>query len=130
MKEKGLTLIEVMITMAVVAIFLMGIMIGNAALQHAGEAAFERTRATQDAHRVIEMIRQSAKTVVTFPDDVVILYPDGQEVDGFDALSNEIVTVTYEDATTDPLDLTVNVAWLENGRRAVNFSMRAMVTQR
>jgi prepilin-type N-terminal cleavage/methylation domain-containing protein len=135
--ENGLTLIETMITMAVVAIVLLGIMIGNTVIQQASTAAFERTRAVQAAHQVVESIRKTAQSG-TFPANVLAEYPDGQEVEGITSYENNArVVVSYTDtngeaglANDSYLNVNVNVTWLENGRRAASTDLKALVTQR
>jgi prepilin-type N-terminal cleavage/methylation domain-containing protein len=134
--EKGLTLIETMIAMVVLAILLIGIGVGNAVLQQTGDAAFQRTRAIQDANQVMELIRRTA-AVGNFPGNVTGAYPNAGTVAGYTSLPSEVITVAYTDTNADgnatndnPLDVTVTVSWLENGRRTVNTSLRALVTQR
>jgi prepilin-type N-terminal cleavage/methylation domain-containing protein len=135
--ENGLTLIETMITMAVVAVVLIGVMIGNTVIQQASTAAFERTRAVQAAHQVIESIRRTAQSG-SFPDNVLTEYPDGGEVAGITSYENDpTVTVSYTDTNgvaglgnDSYLDATVTVTWMENGRRAASTALRALVTQR
>lgn len=125
--EKGLTLVEIMISMVVVAVLLIGIMIGNTVIQQANEAAFERTRAIQDTNQVMELMRRTAASG-NFPSNVTSVY--NGTVSGYTSLPSEAVTVSYVSATANPLDATVTVTWLENGRRAATSSLRALVTQR
>ena len=127
--DRGFTLIEAMIATAVVSIILIGVMIGNTVIQQNSEAAFQRTRAIQDAHQVIELIRRTASTG-NFPGNVTAAYPNNGTVSGYSSLSSESVSVSYVDTAANPLDVTVRVSWLENGKRSVNTSLRALVTQR
>jgi prepilin-type N-terminal cleavage/methylation domain-containing protein len=135
MTEKGLTLVEILIAMVVASLVLTGILVGNSVIQKNSEAVFQRNRAFQDAHQVLEEIRRVAQTG-NFPSNVVSAYSNGGTVAGFTALSNESVRVNYTDvngdgnATNDnPLDVTVTVNWNENGIRTATNSIRAMVTQ-
>ena len=135
--QTGFTLIEIMITMAVVSIMLVGVMLGNTVIQQSSMAAFERTRATNVAHQVIEGIRKTAESG-DFPQNVLDEYPDGEEVEGTTSYNNQaVVTVSYADSNSESglendsfLDVTVGVTWLENGRREASTSLRAMVIQR
>lgn len=128
-REDGFTLIELMITVLVVVLALVGYVGANIAIQQTGEGTFERSVAMQDANQVIERIRNTAASG-QFPDDVTASFPNGDTVDGFDTLTNEQVTVSYADPDADPLDVTVNVSWLGNGRRPVSAALRTYVTQR
>lgn len=134
--QKGLTLIETMITIVIVGVVLMSMAIGNAKLRQSAEAAFERTRAITDANHVLETVRRTANTG-NFPSNVRTAFPNGGAVAGYTGLTNENITVSYADGNSDgvagnenPLDLTITVSWLENGRRAASISTRAMVTQK
>ncbi|HTL47360.1 MAG TPA: prepilin-type N-terminal cleavage/methylation domain-containing protein [Verrucomicrobiae bacterium] len=127
--ESGFTLIELMITMAVVLVALVGYVAANIAVQQASNAAFQNTVALQDANRVIEQMRNTS-VGGTFPGNVTAVYPNNGAVAGFNNLTNEAITVSYSDATANPLTVTVSVSWLENGRRNVNTALRTLITQR
>ena len=127
--DKGFTLIEVMISMVVVVLVLLGFMGANLSIQQVSEAANQRAIALQDANQVIEQMRNLALNG-TFPGNVTAVYPNGGAVAGFTSLTNEQVTVSYVNATTDPLNVTVTVSWQENGVRTVNTALRTLITQR
>lgn len=134
--QRGFTLIEIMIAMAVMGTVLIGVIVGNIAIQKNAEAAFQMTRAIQDANQVMESIRKTARTG-NFPANVIAVYPNAGAVSGFTSLSSETVTVSYSDTNGDgssindnPLDVTVTVSWLSNGVRSANTILRSLVTQR
>lgn len=127
--QKGFSLIEIMITVAVVSLALVGYIGANMSVQQSGEAGYERTVAIQDAHRVIEQMR-NATAAGQFPANVTTAFPDNGFVGGFTTLTNEQVQVTYADAAADPLDVTVTVSYRANGRRNVNAAVRSIITQR
>jgi len=127
--QNGFTLIEIMITMAVMATALLAALTANAMISQTSEGVYQRLVAVQDANQVIERMRNTAATG-TFPGNVTAVYPNGGNVAGFTSLTNETVTVTYVSAITNPLDVTVTVNYLENGRRAANTALRSLVTQR
>lgn len=127
--EKGFTFIELMITMVVVVLVLLGFMAANANIQQASESAYQRTVALQDANRVIELMRDAAATGI-FPANVTAVYPNGGAVAGFTNLPGQQVVVSYVNAGANPLDVTVTVSWLENGIRNVNTALRTYITQR
>lgn len=127
--QRGFTLVEVMITMVVVILALGGYVWANVNVQQASDVRFEKSVALQDASRVIEQIRLSAATG-QFPANVVAAFPNNGQVAGFNNLTNEQVTVSYASTVSDPLDVTIAVAWQEAGRRPTNISIRSLVTQR
>ncbi len=130
LNEKGFTLLEVMITMAVVVMVMGGFIGTNIAIRRASESAFERGVALQDANQVIEMMRNTAATG-TFPTNVTAVYTNGGQISGFSNMTSETVTVSYVNAASNPLDATVTVAWKENGTtRNVNTILRSYITQR
>lgn len=128
-EQSGFTLVELMITAAVVVIIVLGFLNSSTRMQSANQAAHERSVALQDANQVIELMRSAAATG-TFPANVTGTYANGGTVAGFTTLTNETVTVTYANAAADPLDVTVTVAYRENGTRNVTATLRTYITQR
>ena len=126
---KGFTLVELMITTAVVVTIVVGFLGSTTALRLANEGAYERGIALQDANQVIEQIRTTAASG-TFPANVTAVYANGAAVSGFPTLTTEAVTVSYASATADPLDVTVTVSYKENGTRTLTQTLRTYVTQR
>lgn len=127
--QKGFTLIELMITMAVIVLALVGYMGANSAIQKSSEAAFEKSVAIQDANRVLEQMRRAALSG-EFPESVTDAFPDGEEVNGFDSLNDQTIRVEYSDPSADPLDATVTVTWRQHGLREVSTALRTRLTQR
>lgn len=125
----GFTLLELAVTMAIMAGGLVMILMANTYSHRTGEAVYERMVATQDAHRTIEMMR-GASSSGSFPANVTAAYPNGAAVAGFANLSGETVTVTYVDPAADPLDVTVITRWLELGLRNSTAQLRTLLTQR
>lgn len=128
-RQKGFTLIEVMIALFVLTVAI-GTFIGtNMLIQRNAEMGFERSIAIQDANRVLERMRNISRTG-TFPSNVVGAFPNNTAVPGFTNLTSEQVTVTYASTTVDPLDVTVTVTWLSQTQRASVLSLRTVMTQR
>ena len=127
--EKGLTLIEMMITILVMAGVLISILTANSAISQTSEGVYQRLFAVQDANQVIERMRNTAVTGA-FPGNVTAVYPNNGTVAGFSTLTNETVTVVYANAASNPLDVTVTVSYSENGRRTTNTALRSLITQR
>ena len=127
--EKGFTLIEIMITLFVMAGVLISILAANSAIAQSSEGVYQRLFAVQDANQVIERMRNTAVTG-TFPGNVTAVYPNGGTVADFNSIPNEVVTVSYANTNSNPLDVTVTVNYLENGRRTASTALRSLITQR
>ena len=127
--QAGFTLIELMIALFITALAIMGYISTNGIIQKNSETAFERSVATQDAHRVIEQMRNAAQSGI-FPGNVTGTYSNGGTVAGFTNLTGETITVTYADTTTDPLDATITVTWTSTTGRASTTGLRTLITQR
>lgn len=129
LESAGFTLIELMITMVIVILALVGYIGANTAVNHRSEEAFEKTVALQDAHAVVEMIRNVTLNG-QFPDGVTQAFPNNGAVAGFNNLRNEQILVMYANTAADPLDVTVRVSWLSRGQRQVSTDLRTFVTRR
>lgn len=133
---KGFTLLELMVTVVVIGVGLLGVLLSNTYIQRASEATYERVVATQDAHRVIELMRNTSANG-NFPGNVTGAYPQGGTVAGFNNLPQENVTVTYVNPVADPLDITVTTTWRELGIRntdtngvPIRVQLRTLMTKR
>jgi prepilin-type N-terminal cleavage/methylation domain-containing protein len=127
--QSGFTLIEVMIATAVMVVALFGVLAASTMMSQRAQESFERSVAIQDAHRVVEQMRNTAQTG-TFPANVVAAYPNNTDVAGFANLTNQTVRVTYVSTTANPLDTTVTVTWTLRGVRTTTETIRTMITQR
>lgn len=154
--EDGFTLIELTITIVVVVFALCGVLFASTAIQQAHGAAFERTIAVQEAHEVIEQMRNTAATAVgNFPATVTNAYPNNTARPGFtqltaqcgananpaaactwpfnftaDNTSQEQVVVSYLNPGSDPLNVTVTVVWRERGVRQASRAVSTLITKR
>jgi Tfp pilus assembly protein PilV len=130
--QKGLTLIEAMITVAVIVVAFLGILGTNIFIQQTTEGFFERTLAIQDANQVIERMRSAANEAgVEFQASVQTAATNAAEsVSSLPDSHDEVITVTYEDETANPLEVTVTVAWNERGQRATSAVVRSFITRR
>ncbi len=126
---RGFTLIEVLFTVAIAALMILGTLAANTSFRKLSETAHQNSVAGQDAHAVIERMRAAAIDG-DFPNNVVSEFPDNAIVSDFTTLTNQQVRVSYDNAAADPLAATVTVTWLENGVRSVSKSVRALITQR
>ena len=115
-QSSGFTMIELMISMVVIVIGLVGMLLANTSLQRTNQTAYERMVATQDAHRVIELMRNTSATG-TFPLNVTAVYPNGNTVGGFANLTNEQVHIINARICLNE----------EDSLRASHSNMKAMV---
>lgn len=129
----GFTMIELMIALLIAALAVVGYIGANVATQQRAEELHERTIAIQDANRVIERMRNLAKTG-TFPANVTTVFPHNNTVTGFGSLppaAGEQISVRYADpSATTLLDVTIWVGWQSYTRRNVWASLRTYITQR
>ena len=157
-KNRGFTLIELMITMVVAVVGLLSLMAANVVIEQRSDATFVRTLAIQDAHQVIEQMRNAADTASSdepFQTNVTRvgasaaasvrnlpkIYNDNKQI-----VDNEQIVLCYrnsdgsrcDETTADPLDVTVTVTWQEHGLRiwrGLNVpprsaALRALITKR
>lgn len=115
--------------MAVIAVGLLALLLANTTSRQMGEGASERVVALGDAQRVVELMRSTSATGA-FPANVTAAYPNLAAVMGFNNLTNEQVSVSYADATADPLDITVTVGWRARGIRNASTRLRTLMTKR
>lgn len=122
-------MIELLVSIFVISIALLAMLLANSYIQKRSEQSYEELVATQDAHRAIELMRNTASTG-TFPGNVIAAYPDGGAVAGYNNLRSEQVTVSYASTTSDPLDVTVTTNWSGQGVRNRTAQLRTLMTQR
>ncbi|HNX68217.1 MAG TPA: prepilin-type N-terminal cleavage/methylation domain-containing protein [Candidatus Omnitrophota bacterium] len=137
--DAGFTMVEMMIALFVTALIIAGYVGANIMMQRNSEDMHQRTVAIQNANQAIEQMRD-VSSAKPFPASVVLAYPDGGQLTGFTSLTNEVVTVSYcrnetspcpaSATTTNPLDVTVTVAWESYTGRQRTESVRTYITQR
>ena len=125
----GFTIIELMISVFVVTLAIVGFVGANVMAQRNAEEMHERTIALQNANRVLEEMRSATK-VTGFPQNVTNGFPQNGFVSGFTDLTNEQVQVSYVNPTADPLDVQVTVSWLSYAHRQQSETVRTYITQR
>lgn len=130
--KAGFSFIELMISMAVASITVLFFVTTQNTLQINSETAYERKVAVQDAHRLIEQMRLTAKTG-TFPANVsTTAFPAGS-ITGYTSMSSsssETMTIAYVSTTADPLDVTITVSWTGYNRASSTQTVRTLITQR
>lgn len=126
LKREGFTLIELILAVAIILPVLLGAIGLNVYVFRATETSRRTMVALQDAHTVVERIRNTSETSLSA---VTSAYPDSQAVTGFSNLPSEQITVDYANINADPLDLIVTVSWLDRGRTMVR-NLSTQVTKR
>lgn len=127
--QKGFTLAEVTIAMFIASLTLATILFANLNIQKVNANAYQRVIALQDAHQVIEQIREAA-TYGFFPNNALSSFPNASEVGGYSNLTNEEIFVNYASVTADPLDVTITVNWTDDQQRNVTYNLNTLITQR
>lgn len=100
----GFTLLEVMITVALLASVMLGGLLVIVPVAREARIRKEVEVASISARRVLERIQASPFS------DITETYPEGH-VEPIIGLTNGRITVTYADPTSDPLIVSVNLAW-------------------
>lgn len=121
---------ELLAALVVIVLGLLGILYANTYAQRTSEGSYEQMVAIQDAHRAIELIRNTASSGGIFPQSVTGAFPNNGLVGGFNNLFNEQVRVNYANPIADPLDVTITTTWLEGGLRNRTAQLRTLITQR
>ena len=131
--SKGMTLLEIMVASVIFVTAVIGV--ASAIVTAANLISTSRYRdiAVADLRNMMEKIGTTPFDSITtrFPDDVV----DGPSSNPYSALlggytlTNEAITVSYEDASADPLEILVTVTWQDKRGRAYNASMSTFRTR-
>lgn len=123
--DNGFTLIELIISIALLAIGAMSIFHSCFSFGELGEMAHERNIAFFDLETALEDIRSTPF------DQIVDRYPDGSRIAKFDSLhlQRERITVTYRNPDRDPLLITATIEWLDPKGRPRTESMHTARTR-
>ncbi len=127
MEPRGSTLIEISMTMIILSVAVISVLGIYGDLAGLRETGRNMNQAVLDAQTVLEMMRENAESgldSVTATD-----WTAWASANDLISLSEEAVTVSYADATADPLNVTVQVAWTER-RRSRSASLQSFITQR
>lgn len=130
MKIKGFTLIELMISAAILVLALIPVLVLFYNYLVVMEATRNTTIAVSDAGFILESMRSTDPFTTS---NVLGTYPQGADVAdkiGARKLKNETVQVFYQDTAADPLVVTVQVNWqdqvkIRNRTQAIITKMTA-----
>jgi len=131
MKNKGTTLVEIMIATLIFTVALAALLGCVTAILYLVDTSREQAVAISDLRTIMERIRATSfsNIPVQFPDGVA----DGGGINPYDqivsgtgnySLSAEQITVTYTDVNADPLEIRVTVSWQDKrgGAQSVSAS--------
>jgi len=133
-KARAFTLIEIMISIMVVTIVLLGILSGYIGCLQINEISRSTTLAMEDARCVIEKMRSLSVSALT--DITGQNWTDWAAGNGLSGLQNEQIVVAYTDRDAsgsalddDPLEVTVTVNWMDK-TRARSLRLASLITTR
>jgi len=131
--KKGTTLVEVMVATLIFVVALGALLSSITELLCLVDLSKEQTIAVTDLRNMMEKIRATAFSDMQaqFPDAVVDDSSAGRylAILGDYRLSNEQVTVTYANISSDPLEIKASVNWLDKRRRARKVSISTFKTR-
>ncbi|MCP4650549.1 MAG: prepilin-type N-terminal cleavage/methylation domain-containing protein [PVC group bacterium] len=132
--KKAFSLIEILISVTVLTVVLLGIISGYIGCLKINEMSKSTTIATEDARRIIEQMNSYAVTSIN--DILNENWTTWAANNGLNTLDSEVITVTYidKDGTGDPLDddpleIQITVSWID-GQRARSLIVGTLITVR
>jgi Tfp pilus assembly protein PilV len=131
--KKGTTLVEVMVATLIFVVALGALLSSITELLCLVDLSKEQTIAVTDLRNMMEKIRATAFSDMQaqFPDAVADDSSTGRylAILGDYRLSNEQVTITYANVSSDPLEIRARVSWFDKRRRARNVSISTFKTR-
>jgi len=124
-KSDGFTLIELILSIALLAVGAISIYQAVFSYTELSEMAHDRNLAFFDLETALEDIRSTPF------DKIVEKYPDEEPIPKFDDLHlrNERITVTYRNPNRDPLVITATIEWQDRQGRSFSESMHTARTR-
>jgi prepilin-type N-terminal cleavage/methylation domain-containing protein len=126
-RNKGMTLVEVLIAAMVLSMAAGAILSSMNAVLEIIDAARDRTQATSDLRTMLERVK------ATPFDNLIARFPNGtvdnsgndtySGIVGSYVLTNQHIVVTYPDPNAEPLEVSVVLSWQDKRGRSKNASM-------
>ncbi len=107
LSEAGMSLLELMISVAIISIVLLSVIYAMTGAVQAQRNARLQDRALAD----LETVREQVLAVPY--DSVRDVFPDGSQVPAFNNVPGEVITITYpgSDPNADPLPINITIRW-------------------
>ncbi|MGB2661922.1 MAG: prepilin-type N-terminal cleavage/methylation domain-containing protein [Candidatus Omnitrophota bacterium] len=123
--RRGFTIIELMITSAVLFVAVMGIWGAFFTSLNQIVLAREESIATDDMKDVMEKMRSTPFSYLT------TVFPDGQAIDadliGGYSLDSEVIRINYPQGTgVEPMEIEVEVTWVRKGGNTRTHTYRIL----
>lgn len=125
---RGVSLIELTVAVFIIAL-------GVTVLMGQMEASYKITTVSRETNKAMAHLQAVMEKVIAVPfSDVVDNHPNGGVVsleDGEleDLMDGEYLTVSYEDETADPLQITITVHWTSFNGRECSRRLTTMKTR-
>lgn len=111
-KKKGMSLVELLISVFVLSIGILGLMLFFTNAMLSTELAREITVATSHAEYTLEEMK-TRSTLANITSTNWVSWYTGQSLN---TLNSEALTVTITNTSADPLDITATITWNKRGR--------------
>ncbi len=111
-KPAGMTLAEILIAVFVLSIGILSALMFFTSAMIATETARDMTEATTHAEYTLEEMK-TRSSLANITGTNWVSWASGASLN---TLPSETVTVTFVNASADPLDITVTVGWTKKGR--------------
>ena len=120
----GLTLAELVVTIFVLSLTLVGTLMFFANARLAEQSAKDMTMSTSHAEFILEEMR-TRTTLANITSTNWVSWAAGQ---GLSTLPSESVSAVYTNSASDPLEITVTINWIRNLRNAT-YSILTRMTK-
>lgn len=125
----GFSLLEVMIALAIITAVLGAT--AQALIRFHTQITFQHQRvsAMQNCRSVLDEMRALRDhSPDEFPENITESWTDGLALGDIGTLPSEVVTVTYQDASANPLEVRVTSEWRDPRNRLVSISLSTVIT--
>lgn len=131
--RKGTTLVEILIATFVFTVALAALLSSISGTLYLLDLSKDTTIANSDLRNIMELIRTTsfANMIQLFPDGVV----DGPVSNSYQLaiggyrLGNEHITVTYANPNSEPLEIQVNLTWIDKRTRSHSIAAHTFKTR-